>query len=55
MKPLHVVAILLAHFLVMSTVTWQKWATPEVGSGREMYTSPRLLTGERRYGDAHYL
>jgi 4-amino-4-deoxy-L-arabinose transferase-like glycosyltransferase len=55
MKPLHAVAILLALFLVMSAVTWQTWATPEVDSGREMHTKLRLLAGERLYGDAYYL
>lgn len=55
MKPLHAVAILLVLFLVMSAITRQTWATPEVDSGRGMHTPPRLLPGGRLYGDTHYL
>lgn len=39
----------------MSTVNWQTWARPEIDSGREMHTPPRLLAGERLYCDVCYL
>ncbi len=55
MKPLHAAAILLALFLVMSALTWQTRATPEVDSGHGMHTPLRLLAGERLYGDVSYL
>ena len=42
-------------FLLMLFVSWRRWTSPIVDSGREMDLPLRLLNGELLYRDIHYL
>jgi 4-amino-4-deoxy-L-arabinose transferase-like glycosyltransferase len=51
-KPL--IGIIIS-FCVMLIVSWRRWTSPIIDSGREMDLPLRLLEGELLYRDIHYL
>ncbi len=48
-------AVICIVFAIMCAVSWQKWASGCIDSGREMNLPLRLLNGESLYTQAYYL
>ncbi len=48
-------ALISIVFVIMCAVSWQKWISLCIDSGREMNLPLRLLNGESLYRDAYYL
>ena len=53
-KDARVVASLVALFVFMLVVSWQRWTHPLIDHGREMNSPARILAGEKLYIDILY-
>ena len=47
--------LLAASFVAGLTVSWQRWASPVIDSGREMNQPLRLAEGQRLYSDVRHI
>src|SRR5687768_13681038 len=54
-KDLAAFVLIALVFALMCAVSWQKWASIEIDSGREMIAPLRLLNGETIYSEVYYL